>query len=106
MKLRLVDVESNTYTTTFGTCDFCLRTGTCSEDTFVFEVVEGEFAGERVEVEGFYWSYGNFSSVEVDNHILFAEWLADEELPEATPDEMRNYYWLDTLVCDYDRFRE
>ena len=100
MKLKLVDVENNTYQTTFGTCDLCLSTGTASEDTYVFRALADDGYAEIVEVEAFFWSWGDLFTVDVDNQILFAEWFNAQEFEVDSTDQL-HYSWLDDIVDQY-----
>ena len=100
MKLKLINVKNRTRKTTFGTCDLCLSTGTASEDTYVFRALADDGYAEIVEVEAFFWNWGDLFTVEVDNQILFAEWFNAAGIEVESTGEM-NYNWLDDIVDQY-----
>ncbi|MDT2842626.1 hypothetical protein [Vagococcus lutrae] len=98
MKLKLVDVETEIYETEFGTCELCMSTGTAYEPTYVFEKENGD----TVKVEGFYWDWGDLSTLDVDNVIDFADYVSKKEFEEVTDDEM-DYNWLSSLIDEYEK---
>ena len=68
----------------------------CNNPTFVFQ----KDNGEKVEVNGYYWDWGDYSSVEtIANVIDFAEYVRDTDLQE---DETFTFGWLDNLVSEYN----
>ena len=95
MKIKLIDISTNTYETVFGTCDICLSTGIAEEQTFIFDI-----GGEIRQVDGFYWSYGDLFTTWIENTADFAYWLSQPEFPEDFV--LEGYSDLQDLVYEYD----
>lgn len=88
--LKLIDFKTNSYETTFGTCDLCMGTGMHTEEIFVFELPGGKI----IEMENGFWDWGDyFDLVSIQNTADFAHWLSGEEFegdPPADEYEMQN----------------
>ena len=89
MKIKLIDVKTNIYETQFGTCELCFWVGDAVEPTFYFE----KETGEKFEVDGYYWSWGDLEAIYVDNVINLADYIS------------RQYYDADTIF-DYNWLNE
>lgn len=91
MKIKLIDVVTETYDTTFGTCELCIHTGEATEPTFHFQKEDGT----EFEVEGYYWNWGDLSTIYVDNIIELADFISRQTYPDDTTFD---YCWLDSEV--------
>lgn len=98
MKLKLIDVQMDGHEAETGTCDFCMGTMWVDEPVFIFEKENGE----RVEVDGYYWSWGDYSEPwdmdEIDNVIEFAAWLSGIDFKENVE---LDYAFVNTMVTNY-----
>ena len=85
MKYKLVDVEHvHEDDVQFGTCELCEWMGSLDYDILKFE---DEDKKEYLISTG-EWDWGDFIEyIEIDNYILFAEFIKDREYPEVTIDE-------------------
>lgn len=95
MKIKLIDIERNGYETTFGTCELCMWDGYADETTYIFDI-----DGERREVEGWVWDWGDFSSIWIENTADFAHWLNQQPFPSDYV--LKSYSDLDNLVDRYN----
>mgnify|MGYP001758034313 CR=1 FL=1 len=95
--LKLVDFITNTYETTFGTCDMCMHTGQATDETFVFELG----SGRCIEADNTYWDWGDhFTAITVDNTADFAHWLSEQTFAGDEPDDI-TYSMLSELGEHY-----
>lgn len=95
MKVKLVDFKTNTYETTFGTCELCMGTGMATEESMKFEYDDGYT--EWVDL--YFWSWGDLMTIdEIDNTANFAHWLSKQELDEYIGD----FNTLQRLAYDYE----
>ena len=85
MKYKLVDVERiHEDDVEFGTCSLCEWMGSLDYDILKFEDEDKE---EYFIATG-EWSWGDFyEDIDIDNYILFAEFVRDREYPEVIIDE-------------------
>ena len=98
--LTLEDIRVNRYETTVGTCELCFSTKTISEPTFRFKVFDSETMDyvTTIDVEGFYWSYGDLMTVHCDNVVAFAEWFDNKKV---VVDDYRGFGYSDlSYLCD------
>lgn len=101
MKLKLIDMkQSDPQAVQTGTCELCFGTTTATEPVFIFQEVETQ---KVHTVDGYYWNWGDYRQVWVDNVIDFAAFVAAYDFDE---EDCFNYYWLDGLVDEYDRNQE
>lgn len=97
MKLKLIDYQENFKVETIGTCEMCFGTMGCSNPVFTFQKENKE----KVEVNGYYWDWGDYSSVEtIANVIDFAEYICDIDFQED--ENTFTFGWLDNLVSEYN----
>ena len=107
MKYKLVDVEHvHKDDVQFGTCELCEWMGSLDYDILKFK---DENKKEYLISTG-EWDWGDFVEyIEIDNYILFAEFIQDREYPEVTTDE-RGYsnegYIVVNMVEDYKESKE
>lgn len=100
-RVRLLDYNEYSEETTFGTCDLCMGTGTASNPTFTFEFTDTETGEETVrDVEGYFWDWGDYFTVDIYNVARFGDWLEDNTVTVTTKD-MR-YGDLQDLVNRFD----
>ena len=85
MKYKLVDVEHvHEDDVQFGTCELCEWMGSLDYDILKFEDEDKE---EYLISTG-EWDWGDFIEyIEIDNYILFAEFIQDREYPEVITNE-------------------
>ena len=97
MKIKLIDYQEDFKIETTGTCEICFGTMGCSNPVCTFQKENKE----KVEVNGYYWDWGDYSSVEtIANVIDFAEYICDIDFQE---DECTfSFSWLDNLVSEYN----
>ena len=99
MKIKLIDYQEDFKIETTGTCEICFGTMGCSNPVFTFQKENKE----KVEVNGYYWDWGDYSSVEtIANVIDFAEYICDIDFREEV---LFNFSWLDNLICEYNSER-
>ena len=97
MKIKLIDYQENFKVETIGTCEICFGTMGCSNPVFTFQKENKE----KVEVNGYYWDWGYYSSVEtIANVIDFAEYICDIDFRED--ENTFTFDWLDNLVSEYN----
>lgn len=94
MKVKLIDVKTETYIAEYGTCEMCFYNGLAMESTYIFEKEDGT----RFEVEGFYWSYGELKTIMIDNFIDLADYVNHQDFDENTTFD---FDWLDNLAEAY-----
>lgn len=100
MKLKLIDYQENFKVETIGTCEICFGTMGCSNPVFTFQKENKE----KVEVNGYYWDWGDYSSVEtIANVIDFAEYICDIYFQED--ENTFTFGWIDNLVSEYNSER-
>lgn len=104
LKLKLVNVYSDTHEAEVGTCDLCLGTDVVREDIFTFRAVDEEENKEFIHVNGFYWKHGTISRLWIKNYIVFAEWFNAQDIVVDSADEM-DYSWLDNLAEQFYKFQ-
>lgn len=69
--IKLVDVDtSNAREEQTGTCELCFGSMWCDNPIFIFENPKGD----RVEIDGYFWSWGDYLELEIDNHLRFSEY--------------------------------
>ena len=97
MKIKLIDYQEDFKIETTGTCEMCFGTMGCSNPVFTFQKENKE----KVEVNGYYWDWGDYSSVEtIDNVIDFADYICDIDFQED--ENTFTFGWLDNLVSEYN----
>ncbi|MDU5615623.1 MAG: hypothetical protein E6049_09335, partial [Varibaculum cambriense] len=74
MRLKLIDHESVTEETDFGTCDLCAYTGEATFTTLIFKRDDGEI----LRAETWYWCWGDLFEIDIDNVFDFAAWIKDQ----------------------------
>ena len=97
MKIKLIDYQEDFKIETTGTCEMCFGTMGCSNPVFTFQKENKE----KVEVNGYYWDWGDYSSVEtIANVIDFAEYICDIDFQED--ENTFTFGWIDNLVSEYN----
>lgn len=97
MKLKLIDVETNSHYTETGSCDLCMSIEWVDEPTYVFETEEDE----TIRVDAYSWDWGHYDQEMVDNVIAFADFVSQKDFTEEEVDELRNGRITD-LIYEYD----
>lgn len=102
--IKFKDYTTRSYKTTFGSCDLCFHTGTVVEPTFKFNLCnENGKVVETVDVQGWYWSWGDYQSVRIDNVIRFAEWFDSQKFTCNSAAEL-NYNKLEDWAYDFEEY--
>lgn len=100
MKVKLIDHRSETYETTFGSCEMCFHTGHATETQLKFRYEDGTTEW----VDTFFWSWGDFFEIEIENLADFAHWLGQQDFPEDY--RVQDYTGLQQLEHYYDKYKE
>lgn len=75
MKLQLIDVKTEEEEAQFGTCELCFSYGYVDNPTYIFKKSNGDL----VKIDGYWWDWGDYDEVSIDNAINFNEWLEHQE---------------------------
>lgn len=97
MKINLVDKYSETYETTFGSCEMCFYTGRATETQLKFRYEDGTTEW----VDAFFWDWGSLFEIEIENLADFAHWLNEQDFDDNY--RIREYFGLQELVHDYEK---
>lgn len=97
MKINLIDKYSETYETTFGSCEMCFYTGRATETQLKFRYEDGTTEW----VDTFLWSWGSLFEIEIENLADFAHWLNEQDFDDNY--RIREYSDLQELVHDYEK---
>ena len=95
MKIKLINVENFPEVTTVGTCELCYSTRQVDNPVFHFEKEDGT----QLSVDGYYWSWGDYDQVWIDNVVDFAAFISGKDYPEHT---VLNCHWLFEEVWEYE----
>lgn len=75
--IKLVDVDiSNAREEETGTCEICFGSAWCNNPILIFENPKGD----RAEIEGYYWSWGDYLELEIDNYLNFSDWISKQDI--------------------------
>lgn len=95
--IKLVDVDtSEARTEQTGTCELCFGSRWCDNPVLVFE----NPYGDRVEIDGYFWSWGDYLELEIDNYLNFSDWLSKQDVDWNMLNE-DGYEYLADLVYWY-----
>lgn len=95
--IKLVDVDlSEASTETIGTCELCFGSMWCDNPVLVFE----NPYGDRVKIDGYFWSWGDYLELEIDNYLNFSDWLSKQDVDWNMLNE-DGYEYLADLVYWY-----
>lgn len=97
MKINLVDKYSETYETTFGSCEMCFYTGRATETQLKFRYEDGTTEW----VDAFFWDWGSLFEIEIENLADFAHWLNEQDFDDNY--RIREYFGLQELVHEYEK---
>ena len=86
-RVRLLDYNEYSEYTNFGTCELCMHSGIAENPTFTF-VFTDTVTGEETmsNVNGYMWSWGDYSVVYITNVALFGDWLENNTVTVDTND--------------------
>ncbi|MCY7186388.1 hypothetical protein, partial [Streptococcus gallolyticus] len=59
-----------------GTCELCFGSMWCDNPILIFENPDGD----RVEIDGYFWSWGDYFELEIDNYLNFSDWLSKQDV--------------------------
>lgn len=98
MRIKLVEYNTDNagYEET-GTCEFCMDTQWCDNPVFTFELG----SGVRIRVIGYYWDWGDYSQVRIENIVDFGAWIAETHF---TDDVVVDTSWLFKVVTLYNEW--
>ena len=99
MKIKLIDVETDEEEVEFGTCELCFSTGTVSNPVFVFKTE----SGKSFKVNGYEWSWGDYSEVCIDNVVNFSAWLERFNFKNDLAAFDENWLWQCSLAYEYHK---
>lgn len=75
--IKLVDVDtSNARTERTGTCELCFGSMWCDNPILTFE----NPYGDCVKIDGYFWSWGDYFELEIDNFLNFSDWLSKQDV--------------------------
>lgn len=75
--IKLVDVDlSEARTEQTGTCELCFGSMWCDNPILIFE----NPYGDRVKIDGYFWSWGDYLELEIDNYLNFSDWLSKQDV--------------------------
>lgn len=81
MKIKLIDVDTSLAgEEEAGTCQICFRIEWCDNPIFIFQTADGR----RININGYWWDWGDYHEVEIDNVIRFDQWLRKQDYPADT----------------------
>lgn len=84
-RVRLLDYNEYSQSTTFGTCEICMRTGIAENPTFTFEFTDTETGEKTVKnVKGYDWDWGDYFTVDISNVARFGDWMEDNTVTVYT----------------------
>lgn len=103
MTIQLIDVLNSPAIENAGTCELCFHTMEVDNPVFVLKDSD---TGETKEVDGYFWSYGDYFSIYIENVPDFANWLASQK--DLALSDVDTYEGLDSVVDQYydDRYDE
>lgn len=101
--MKLIDFKTESYETTFGTCELCMSSGTNTIEIFVFEISNGNI----IEMENGFWDWGDyFTLTYIENTADFAHWLSQETFEGEPPcDERELQNMIRDIEEDYKNHR-
>lgn len=75
--IKLVDVDtSEAQEEQTGTCESCFGSMWCDNPVLIFE----NPYGDRVEIDGYFWIWGDYFELEIDNYLNFSDWLSKQDV--------------------------
>lgn len=93
MSIKLIKVINSPRVADTGTCDLCYGSMRVEEPVFVFRDTETR---RRKKVNGYFWSWGDYFDLDLDNIPAFAEWV--QRQPDLTLDQLEDFGDLEQLV--------
>ena len=75
--IKLVDVDtSDAREEQTGTCELCFGSAWCDNPILIFENPKGD----RAEIDGYCWIWGDYLELEIDNYLNFSDWLSKQDI--------------------------
>ena len=95
--IKLVDVDtSDAREEQTGTCELCFGSAWCDNPILIFE----KPSGEQIRAEGFYWNWGDYHEIRIDNYLNFSDWFLKKDI---NCEQLEYDYWyLENLVELYN----
>lgn len=105
IKIKLLDVQlDEDNNATFGTCDICMSYGHyVQQPTYIFQDVD---TNETYTIEGYWWDWGDYDELVVDNVIDFADWISQQDFEDIKWEgsgDIFTFGWLQEVVWEYDK---
>ena len=95
--IKLVDVDtSNAREEQTGTCELCFGSMWGDNPVLTFE----NPYGDCVKIDGYFWSWGDYFELEIDNYLNFSDWLSKQDVDWNMLEE-DGYEYLADLVYWY-----
>lgn len=95
--IKLVDVDtSNACVEVTGTCELCFGSMWCDNPVLIFENPKGE----RTKIIGYYWNWGDYFELEIDNYLNFSDWFSKQDV-DWNNLRKDGYEYLEDLVYLY-----
>ena len=91
--IKLVDVDTSyAREEQTGTCELCFGSMWCDNPILIFEKPNGE----QIRAEGFYWDWGDYHEIRIDNYLNFSDWFLKKDI---NCEQLEYDYWyLENLV--------
>ena len=98
--IKLINVDtSNACNEPIGKCELYFSLMRCDNPILIFENPKGD----RVEIDGYYWSWGDYFEIEIGNYLNFSDWLSKQDVDWNTlTNDEENYWYLCDLVDLYE----
>lgn len=75
--IKLVDVDTSyAREEQTGTCELCFGSMWCDNPILIFENPKGD----RAEIDGYCWIWGDYLEIEIDNYLNFSDWLSKQDI--------------------------
>lgn len=94
--IKLVDVDTSYAREEQPvTCELCFGSMWCDNPILIFEKPNGE----QIHAEGFYWDWGDYHEIRIDNYFNFSDWFCKKDI---NCEQLEYDYWyLENLVDLY-----
>jgi hypothetical protein len=91
-KIKFIDLETKEEEVEFGTCEMCFSTGTVDNPVLNFKVVKEDGSEESLSINGYEWSWGDYSETSIANLVDFAVFLTPLEFDDSVEFD-RDWLW-------------
>lgn len=80
---------------TIGTCEFCMSSMYCDNPVITIEFPDGR----TDSFDGYYWNWGWYEQLNIDNYLKFSEWLSKFDFNEEK--YFSDKYWYFDELLDF-----